>query len=220
MQTFTVISKETGYFKCLKNGYHCRIVIDDFSKNLPLGDVQLHVEEVTNKYEHHASDAVFRLTLPYAQQSSIAICTMKPGKKNRFTYAACMRLGGKWEPILNEWVFSASVEDKVRELEAVIHSRQIVIQADFRENITVTQKPLTLFGFELVKSVGIDYAPVFYKGIRLVSGNIAHIITPPKRTIVEAGTGIRLQVPEAMLTSAAFKEDYIGAVDISKKRKL
>ncbi|WP_375751754.1 hypothetical protein [Vibrio sp. HN007] len=220
MQTFTVLSREKDYFKCTKNGYFCRILIDEFSTDLPLGEVTLHVEEITNKYEHYAADAVFKLTLPYAEQHSIAICTMKPGRKNRFTYAACMRLGGKWERVLNEWVFSASVEDKVRELESIILSKNVIIQAEFRENISVTEKPLTLFGFELVQRVDVNYQAVLNKGIRLVSGNLVHMVSRPTKTVVEAGTIIRMQVPERMLTSAAFKEDYIGAIDISKKRKL
>ncbi|MBD1559281.1 hypothetical protein HC752_20275 [Vibrio sp. S9_S30] len=221
MRDFEILEKCEHYFRCNIDGTvgkHCRIIIDEFSQDLPLGHFKLHVEEITDKQSHHASDAVFKLTLPLSQQDSIAICTLNTGKKNVFTYKECLRLGGKWEPILNEWVFSASVQRKVEQLSNIVHSAPITVEAEFKETLSESNKGLTLFGFELVKGLKINHLPIFHKGVTLQKGDISFIPGKNSKTIVRAGTVIRITVPELILTSKNYREDYLAAVNIKTIR--
>lgn len=212
MREFDVLERDDHYFRCYVDGQigkHCRIVVDDFSRKMPLGQVRLHVEEISDRYTHKAKDAVFRLTLPFDQQDSIDICTLNAGAKNRFTYIACLKLGGQWEPILNEWVFSASVKHKVDELAQVLHSKPVVVEVEFYETISEPGKSLTLFGFELIKGLRINHVPILNKGVSLKKGDISYIAGKEAKTIVLAGSVIRLVVPQNMLDHPTFREDYL-----------
>ncbi|TFH92168.1 hypothetical protein [Vibrio ouci] len=217
MRDFKIISKSDAYFICTTSGMHCRILIDSFSRTLPVGEiVKLHVEEISDKYIHYANDAVFKLTLPYEEQNSIAICTLNTGRKNKFTYRYCIRLGGKWEPILGEWVFSKSVEDRVIFLSKLLSSPEVSIEATFRETISTPKKELSLFGYELVKGHNLNNSPILHKNIKLCSGDISFIPGVNSKTIVRSGTTIRLTIPEGILNCSDFKEDYFAAIKIRK----
>lgn len=221
MRQFTVIERGKNYFLCRVEGMHCRIIIDDFSDPMPLGDHSLHVEEISDRYNHYANDGVFKLTLPYAEQDSIDICTLNAGAKNNFTYRACLRLGGKWEPILNEWVFSASVKEKVDKLGEVVNSELKLVEVEFRETVSMPGKQLSLFGFELVKGLNVNNLPILHKGVIVKKGNISFIVNQSPKTIAIAGTKVRLYVPELMLDNPQFKEDYAAALSyrVIRQRK-
>ncbi|MGX9415750.1 hypothetical protein ACWU4D_00230 [Vibrio sp. WJH972] len=224
MRDFEVIEKGEHYFRCYVDGIkerHCRIVVDENSCELPIGSFRLHVEDVSDRYKHGSLDTVFRMTLPFEQQDSIAICTLNGGRKNRFTYLACLKLGGKWEPILSEWVFSASVKDKVDVLGEIVHSKPVAVDVEFKETISEPKKDLTVFGFELIKGVRINNTPIFCKGVVLKKGDVSYIAGISAKTIVLAGSVIRLTVPEQMLESDFFKEDYMCStrVTVVKTRK-
>lgn len=215
MRNFEVLERCQHYFRCNIDDQpdkYCRILIDENSENLPIGKFRLHVEEITDIYKHYSKGAVFRLTLPFSEQDSISICTLKTGRKNIFTYKACLRLGGKWEPIIGEWVFSASVQDKVKSLGEIIHSETVLVEAIFKETISKPDKSLTLFGFELVKGMNINHTPIFHYGIVLKKGDITYITGNNSKTIVRSGTVVRLQAPRLILESCSFKEDYLSAV--------
>ncbi|RTZ15802.1 hypothetical protein EJ063_12065 [Vibrio aquaticus] len=212
MREFQVLERQKDYFICTIKGMHCRLVIDEYSQNLTLGMHTLHVEEITDRYEHFAKDAVFRLTLPLNEQDSIAICTLATGRKNRFTYKKCLRLGGKWEPILNEWVFSASVQEQVEALRKIVQSPPKLVEVTFHETITMPDKTLSLFGFELVKGMYAHRIPMMHKGVQLKGGDVIFVVEKPMHTIALPGTIVRLHVPESMIEDPDFREDYFGAL--------
>ena len=216
MRDFNVLERQDHYFRCSVDNIasrYCRIVIDENSQDLPLGKSTLHVEEVTDRYQHHGKDCVFRLTLPFAEQDSIEICTLNAGPKNSFTYKECLRLGGKWEPVINEWVFSGSVKDQVTKLETIVRSKQVTVEVLFKETITAPQKALTLFGFELVKGLNINFTPIMHKGVTVKKGDISYVAGPDAKTIARAGTLVRLSVPQQMVESTLFREEYFAALD-------
>ncbi len=219
MLEFDVLERKDSYFICQKQSGYCRIVIDDNSQNLPLGKSMLHVEEISDRYQHHARDSVFRLTLPFEQQDEVGICTLATGRKNTFIYIKCLRLGGKWEPILGEWVFSIAVQEEVNKLAELIQSEQIYVEATFKETITVYNKPLTLFGYPLIKSVASNNKVTLHKGMRLMAGDLARLVTDEDKTIILAGSRVRLYVPSLFLDADGFHEDYLCSVEVNKKRK-
>ena len=213
MRNFEVLERGNDYFVCQVDGMHCRIVIDEFSSALTIGEHRLHVEEVSDRYVHHSKDGIFRLTLPLEEQDSIAICTLNAGPRNQFTYRSCLKLGGKWEPILNEWVFSASVSDKVDQLRQIIHSPKKILEVTFKETISMPNKSLSLFGFELVKGIKRNHEPIFHRGVCLKKGTISYVVSDTSKTVALAGSIVRLTVPEGMLEDKRFKEEYFAALD-------
>ncbi|MCG9595282.1 hypothetical protein L1D15_00955 [Vibrio sp. Isolate25] len=215
MRTFNILKKERDFFLASTGRSHCKIIIDDYSRDLPLGEVELHVEEVSNKYKYYSNEAIFKLTLPLEEQNNIDICTLSSGRKNQFLYKKCLRLGGKWESILGQWVFSASVEDKVRELESIIRSEEQYFEVTFKETVTLTNQDLTLFGYPVVFSSSRASVQTM-KGIRLHCGDIAVM---GNKTVIVAGTKIRLFVPLAIKDNPDFREDFLCVTEVEKKRK-
>ncbi|MCG6212747.1 hypothetical protein K6U56_12310 [Vibrio furnissii] len=216
MREFNVLERAEHYFRCDIDGVkgkHCRILIDTNSQELPLGLHRLHVEEITDRNVHFGRDAVFRLTLPFSQQDSIEICTLNAGKKNKATYRECLRLGGRWEPILGEWVFSASQKIKVEALREVIASDPVTVEVTFKETICQPDKNLTLFGFDLIKGLNIDFTPILHKGIQVKKGDLTFVVGESSKSIARAGTVVRLSVPKMMLEEDKYKESYFAALD-------
>lgn len=220
MHEFNILKKERDYFLALKGSSHCKIIIDNYSQNLPIGYIKLHVEEVSDKYKHYSNEAIFKLILPLEEQDSIDICTLNTGRKNNFVYKQCLRLGGKWESILNEWVFSSAISHKVENLGNKLNTEEIYIEATFRETVSIIDDELTLFGYPIVKFVTNGNKIVFHNNIKQTSGDI--VVTrsgKKKKTIILAGTRIRLFIPKALLSDSSFHEDFMCIVDIEKKRK-
>ena len=217
MQDFDVIEKHSNYFLARKKGMHCKIVVDDFSQSMPIGRHRLHVEEVSDRYTHHSREGIFRLTLPFAQQGSIDICTMRAsGQYNLRAQKRFLQLGGKWEPVLGEWVFSASVEDKVNALSEQLNSQLYWVTCLFTETVTVMGEPLTLFGFPVVKGLNKKLNPILEYEVTLKQGEIAQM---PGKAMVLAGSAIRLAVPQALLDNPFFHEDFLCVVELSKRKK-
>ncbi len=214
MRDFNVLERAEHYFRCDVDGVegrHCRIVIDENSQDLPLGVHRLHVEEITDRHTHFGRDAVFRMTLPFSEQGSIDICTLNTGRHNQAVYRECLRLGGKWEPILGEWVFSASLQEKVNDLQQVIQSEVVTVEVTFKETVSEPEKNLTLFGFELIKGLNIDFTPILHKGIQVKKGDISFVVGHASKSIARAGTVVRLSVPKLMLDNDKYKENYSAA---------
>jgi hypothetical protein len=217
MQDFDVLEKQADYFVARKRGMHCKIVLDDYSQDMPIGTHRLHVEEVSDRYTHRSNEGIFRLTLPFAQQGSIDICTMPAyGKYNLRAQKRYLQLGGKWEPVLEEWVFSASVKDKVAALSEQMNSQLYWVTCLFNETVTVMGEPLTLFGYPVVKGLNKKLNPILEYEVTLKQGEIAQM---PGKAMVLAGSAIRLAVPEALLENSFFHEDFLCVVDISKRKK-
>ena len=212
MRTFNILKKEKDFFLASTGKSHCKIIIDDYSRELPLGKIALHVEEVSNKYKYYSNEAIFKLTLPVDEQNNIDICTLSSGRKNHFIYKKCLKLGGKWEPILNQWVFSTSVEKKVRELENIIQSEEEYVEITFNETVTVHDKAFTIFGYPISSTDSNKTV----KGVKLYRGDIAVM---GAKTIVVAGTKVRLFIPKLMREDSSFREDYLCITQMEKKRK-
>lgn len=220
MREFDVLEKNEHYYVCSKGRGYCQIIIDENSRNLPLGKIMLHTEDISDRYIHQTKGSIFRLILPYEKQNDIQICTLKTKRNNIFTYKRCLQLGGKWAPILGEWVFSASIKKEVDKLGEILNSENMYIEASFEETITQIDKPLTLFGFPLIKSTGPNGDVRLYAGMKLTQGELAKFKTSSgEKSIILAQSKIRLYIPSLMLNDPHFNEDYLCVVNIEKKRK-
>ncbi|WP_150137221.1 hypothetical protein [Candidatus Enterovibrio altilux] len=180
----------------------------------------LNVEEISDRDIHFTKGSVFRLTLPFEEQNNIDICTLATGRKNNFIYRRCLQLGGKWEPILNEWVFSTSVKKNVDAIQGIIDSEKKYIEATFEETISLTNEILTLFGYPLIKTVTASGKVILHNGIKLMSGDLAWSSSGEiNKSIILVGSKLRLFIPSLMLDSEYFHEDYLCVVNIKKKCK-
>ncbi len=217
MQDFDVLERGKDYFIARKNGMHCKIVIDEFSEAMTLGSHRLHAMEVSDRYQHYSREGIFRLTLPFAEQHSIDICTMPAyGQRNLRANQRCLQLGGKWEPVLGEWVFSASVEPFVRELQQQMATPIYWVSCEFEETVTVMGEPLTLFGYPIVKGLNKKLNPILEYDVSVKQGEIAQM---PGKAMVLAGTVIRLPVPVGLLDESFYHEDFLCVVKLSKRKR-
>ena len=110
-------------------------------------------------------------------------------------------------------LFSASIKDKVDKLGEIVHSKPVLVDVQFKETISEPGKNLTLFGFELIKGLRINNTPILCKGVTLKKGDISYIAGSNAKTIILAGSVIRLSAPELILESGLFKEDYLCATE-------
>ncbi len=219
MKKIRVIEKREHYFLCeIRGRGFCWLLIDDFSEKMPLGEHELNLLDISDRYAHHSNVSVFRLTQPYAQYTDIGVITLKAGKQNHFVYRRCLQLGGKWQPTLGEWVFSSSVKGEVDVLSAIVKSNKISLEVKFKETVQLTDQALTLFGFPLIK-ITSEKRVFFHMGIKLLSGDVFSYSEGNKtKTTVLANTRLNIRVPEMMVSNKTFHEDFFCILDVEKKK--
>lgn len=219
MREFEILELDAGYYLCRKGAGYCRIIVDENSQNLPLGKLMLNAEDISDRYLHQNKATVFRLIQPF-QDPNIQIYTLMTKQYNIFTYKRCIQLGGKWEPILKEWVFSSLMKDKVDKLNDIINSEKIYIEALFEETVSQINKPLTLYGFPLIKNSDQKGHVILHFGIKLAAGEIARFNSgSQEKSVILAGSKIKMFVPKSMLEDSFFQEDYLCIVNVKKARK-
>ena len=101
---------------------------------------------------------------------------------------------------------------KVRELENIIQSEEEYVEITFNETVTVHDKAFTIFGYP-INSTNSNKT---VKGVKLYRGDIAVM---GAKTIVVAGTKVRLFIPKLMREDSSFREDYLCITQMEKKRK-
>lgn len=74
MEEFNVLKKNQKYFAALLNGCKCRIVIDENSSDLPLGEQLLDVEDISVRSKYGV-DLVFKLQSSIEEQAESGVVT-------------------------------------------------------------------------------------------------------------------------------------------------
>ena len=230
MQTIylNVIKKNRKYFACkTKSGYKARLIIDDNSKDLQLGEQELLVNDRSKKTKY-GTDLIFELAADSKEIESGGIVTLEHFAYNYDLVDECKNLGGKWDSEEKCWIFSDIVEDKVEELDELYNSKLIPIEIiansyDYDnepDNISEHTSHVYFLGYPIAKAYGRDSGAVLGDNVSCIQGKIWSGGSMKNwRTYIEAGAVFRLKVPEKLLDIYLHDDGTVGEWLVKKLEK-
>ena len=200
MKTFNILKKNRKYFaaRVAPGDHKCKILIDENSDALELGESTLEVDDISVRSKY-GTDLIFRLSASVDKQKDAGICTLR-ADYNEQLVAECRRLGGKWDPEEKAWIFSGLVESEVEELDLRYNSKKVAVKIHFSEEESAGTGPVTVAGIPIASASGRDSGAKLRDGIAVLSGGASSGGSRKNwYTIIEAGTTLRMYMPEALI---------------------
>ncbi len=215
MKTFNVIKKNRKYFAATQNGYKCKILIDENSQNLELGEQALVVDDISVRTKY-GTDVIFRLSAPFGEQKEAGICTLQHHTYNALLVKKCKKLGGNWDG--GTWVFSDIVEHEVEDLDYIFNSNLVAIEITAQDDI-YEQPEVSFGGYPLAKATDRDSGATIRDGISVISGDVTSGGSRKNwACIVRECTVIRMKFPSELLNE--LDKDGTGEIEGFKYKVL
>ncbi|EJL6568602.1 hypothetical protein NMS54_004367, partial [Vibrio navarrensis] len=141
-----VIKKNRKYFSATtENNRSCKILIDECSKYLELGEDFLAVVDISVRSKY-GTDLIYKLAENVEEQIKLGICSLRT-EYNTLWIEKCRKLGGTWDKSQGAWIFSSIVEKEVEELDQIFNSDFITIEIDAIEEIQEQGKSIEFLGY-------------------------------------------------------------------------
>lgn len=198
-KTFNIIKKNRKYFAATVNGYKCKIVIDDNSQALEVGEHELIVDDLSKRTKY-GTDLIFKLAADVQKQLAAGIVTLSHHQYNSKLVTKCRDLGGRWSAEADCWVFRDIVEDRVEQLDEIYNSPLIAIEITALSDIDGEKGPVTFCGYTIARAYGRDSGAKLGDGVSLMSGSIDSGGSVKNwKTSINEGAVFRLYIPEELL---------------------
>jgi hypothetical protein len=196
-QTLQVIKKNRKYFACkTASGYKCKLIINERSENLELGehDLLVHDRSVRSKY---GTDLIFEME---ANLEESGICSLIHDKYNSKLVESCRNLGGRWDSEEKAWIFPKFVEDKIEELDELYNSDTVNIEITAKNDFYSHTGPIEFLGYRIASATGRDSGAKIAEGVALISGKVDSGGSMKNwATDVFEGATLRLTCPSLLL---------------------
>lgn len=200
MTTFNILKRNRKYFTARKNGYKCKILIDENSEALEIGDNQeLAVTDISVR-SAYGTDLIYKLQESVETQKNAGICSLRSDRYNIDMVNACRRLGGRWISEEKSWIFPEFVQDKVEILDEKYNSPLVAIEITFPELVAEYQSSIYVAGYCIATATGRDSGAEIGPEIAFIAGRATSGGSVKNwKTIITDAT-IRMRVPELCLT--------------------
>lgn len=173
MQTITinVIKKNRKYFACQVKGFKAKLIIDDNSKDIEIGEHDLLVNDKSVRTKW-GTDLIYELAADREELEDAGICVLKHFTFNWILVDYCRDLGGRWDSDVKVWVFSDIVADKIEELDYRWNSDLVSVEIKALNEISIRQSEVTFCGYQIAKAFGRDSGAKLGEGISMLQGDI------------------------------------------------
>ena len=208
MVTFSIIKKNRKYFAATKDGYKCKILIDENSESLEIGTHELEVDDISVRSKY-GTDLIFKLQARADEQQAAGICTLRHYVYNQDLVAECHQLGGKWDAEEKAWIFSGLVESEVEDLDALYNSELTAYEITFNCDRKGHAEPVYFLGVNLARATGRDSGAILADGVAIIDGGVTSGGSRANwQTIVREGTTMRLMLPCARVDALELDDKY------------
>ena len=210
-----VLKKNRKYFACKKNGYKCRLVIDENSKDLEVGQHELMVNDVSVRTKY-GTDLIYKLAADAKEQAESGFVTLSHFTFNQDLVDDCKNLGGKYDN--NVWVFSDIVADKVDELDFLYNSELIAVEITALEDIREWHAPVSFMGYSIARAFGRDSGAKLANDVSMIKGGYDSGGSMKNWvTRVDEGSVFRLKVPSELFKIMRKGESEIWKIEVIEK---
>jgi hypothetical protein len=210
VRDFDIIKKNRKFFAATLNGYKCKIIIDEESKDLELGMQALKVEDhsVRSKF---GTDLIYKVV--GASSGSGEVVTLKHHTYNAELVKKCKNLGGKWCEDSKAWIFDQMVEQLVDDLDDLYNGDLVVCDVVFRYGAEEKGTPITLYGYPMAKASGRDSGAFVYDDVVLLQGGFDSGGSMKNwLTVVDDETTVRIKLSKSLLNREDLRESYIKEI--------
>ena len=211
----TILKKGRIWFDCKnEKGYACKLKINEFSKDLTLGDHEILVKDISIR-SSYGTDLRFYM----AGEKSKEKVFITHFKFNSQLVDECKELGGVWDAESKSWVFSSIVKDKVEELEEKYNGDLVSIEIEAIEYIGAECESIRFLGYPIAKATGRDSGAVLGHEVYQIQGSISSGGSCKNwSTNISKNSKFRLQVPKNLLD--IYKENITrwNVIEIVKKK--
>lgn len=205
---FNILKKNRKYYAATKNGYKCKILIDEKSENLELGLINIDVEDISVRSKYGV-DLIFQLTIDADTQKSAGICTIRHYTYNSWLVNDCQKYGGVWCPDEKAWIFKDFVSEEIEELDRIYNSALANYEITFAEDYTAFKGSVYLFGVRVAKGSGRDSGAELSSGIAMIEGKINTGGSQKNwETIIFKNTVLRMSLPTLVVEEIASESSY------------
>lgn len=198
---FNVIKKNRKYFAATTdNNKSCKILIDECSKDLALGEHFLAVKDISVRSKY-GTDLIYKLAANVEEQTKLGICSLK-SEYNTLLIEKCRKLGGTWDKSQGAWIFSSIVEKEVEELDEIFNSAPVTVEIEAIEEIQEQGKAIEFLGYSVCKAFNRDSGARIETGIALLSGYATSGGSKNRwTTVLSEGAILRLKIPVDLLNN-------------------
>jgi hypothetical protein len=194
-----VIKKNRKYFACTHNGYNVKLLVDENSDGLNLGEQELLVNDISVRSKY-GTDVIYSLYADCSTQKKDAITTLKHGIFNVELVKKCKELGGRFDEEEDVWVFNTLVQSEVEDLDTLYNDDIVNIEIVATDELYKLQGPITFCGYVIAKASGRDSGAKLGYGVAMMEGKIDSSGSAKNwRTYIEIGSRFRLQVSKNLL---------------------
>lgn len=213
VKNLIITKKNRKYFAAEDNGYKCKILIDDNSKNLEVGEHELLIEDISVRSKY-GTDLIYKLHEEHTEADIDSVTTLRHYAYNQMLVEECRKLNGRWDKESQAWVFSSLLQDKVEELDDVFNSDLIDIEMTTLSAISKKNDALVIFGIPVCRARDRDSGAKVCDNVALVAGKISSGGSRKNWcTEVESGTRFRFKVPQKLFDLHV--DDYISAGEVT-----
>ena len=200
INTFNIIKKNRKYFAATtKNGYNCKILIDQNSEGLELGENNLTVDDISVRSKY-GTDLIFKLSASVDEQKNAGICTLQTAFYNKILVDECHKLGGMWDADEKAWIFPDFVSDEVELLDEKYNSKMINIEMSFDDDYKGFAEAIYIAGFKIAQAFSRDSGSKAADGIAFIAGGTTSGGSIKNwKTSIREGSIIRMSMPELCL---------------------
>jgi hypothetical protein len=204
MLLINILKRNRKYFAIEINGYKCKLLIDENSQKLELGEQVLLVDDISVKTKF-GTDVIYKLKYEAELQTGIGICTLKHDFYNHDLIDKCRKLGGTWDN--GTWVFKNFVADEVEDLDYLYNSALKSYELKFLNGISSEKSAITVFGMDLVAATGKCSGATLKNGAALIEGSIKSGGSHANwNTQISRGSIIRVAIPSGLVEEFLLSE--------------
>ncbi|MDA0407359.1 hypothetical protein O7R08_15565 [Vibrio alginolyticus] len=212
---FNVIKKNRKYFAATTdNNKSCKILIDECSKDLALGEHFLAVKDISVRSKY-GTDLIYKLAANVEEQTRLGICSLKTAY-NTLLIEECRKLGGTWDKPQGAWIFSSIVEKEVEELDEIFNSALVTVEIEAIEEIQEQGKAIEVLGYPVCKAFSRDSGARIETGIALLAGYATSGGSKNRwTTVLSEGATLRLKIPVDLLNICEDKRFQVKTINNS-----
>ncbi len=203
------------WIKCeTDSGYNCKLKLNEFSKNLEMGEHELLVNDLSVRSKY-GTDLKYELVGEKKEGGKISL---QHETYNYLLHEECKNLGGQWDNETKTWFFDEIVEDKIEDLEDIFCSETVNVQIKSLDEVSSHTSSVDFCGYNIAIAKGRDTGAYLGEKISKLSGSIDSGGSFKNwYTHVSKDTIFRLKVPKNLLNKYLSSESEIWEIEILNK---
>lgn len=201
----TILQKNRKYFACKLNGYNAKLVIDQKSDSLEIGEHELLVNDLSVRTKY-GTDLIFEVAHEIKKEEKNSITSLKH-RYNTILIERCKNLGGKFDDESKSWIFNSVVFDEVEKIDETFNSDTVTVEITALAKQNELREAVQFCGYPIAQAFGRDSGAKICTDVYMISGKLYSGGSQKNwYSCIEGGSVFRLNISKNLLQE--LKETY------------